>query len=71
MNFIICHELRDLNDSYMKACFLKSFTDSVSLVLCFLENISVDIVDCSTGGTTKNEYLNQLIFIGENVSVDT
>lgn len=36
MNFIICHELQDLNDSYMKACFLKCFTDTVSSVVCFL-----------------------------------
>lgn len=55
----------------MKACFLKSFTDSVSSVLCFFENIRVDLVDCSTGGTPRNGYLNQLIFVGENVSVGT
>lgn len=53
MCFIIWHELQGLNDSYMKACFLKCFTDSVGSVLCFLENMRVDIVDCSAGGCVK------------------
>lgn len=70
MNFTICHELQDLNDSYMKACFLECFTDSVSSVLFFFLKVSVDIVDCSAGGSIKNDYLTQLIFAGENVSVD-
>lgn len=65
MNFIICHELQDLNDSQMKACFLDCFTDSVSSVLFFLETIRVDTVDCSAGGSIKNDYLTQLIFVGK------
>lgn len=40
MNFTICHELQDLNDSYMKACFLECFTDSVSSVLFFFLKVS-------------------------------
>lgn len=49
MRFIIWHEPQGLNDSYIKACFSKCFTDSVGSVPCFLENMRVDIVDCTAG----------------------